>query len=122
MKRYLSKSKWRTYLETLPCALDYLLLPHIVLSQAVGVSLTKVRDAPLEVKLTALQSKEMAACYVEFEEGNCTWTVQERRQITEVLILLTSDANDEVREKASRYLIGSTDSRAVQPLGRLLKD
>jgi HEAT repeat protein len=92
------------------------------LSKPLDDLLTKLQDVRAEVKLEALESKQMKACFAHDYEEACPWSGREYDRLTEALLLLAGDPKPAIREQAARYLVGSTDARTVQPLGRLLRD
>ena len=103
-------------------ALSICVVFQATLAEPAEELLSKLQDSRAEVRLATLGSKAMIGCYVNVDEQSCHLTTEQFRKVNEVLDVLTSDLNEEIRAYAARYLSGSTDARAVKPLGRLLRD
>lgn len=104
------------------CTVSICVVFHAALAETTVDLLRKLQASSVEARLAALESKTMIGCYVNVDEHSCQLTTEQFRKVNEVLVVLTSDLNAEIRAYAASYLSGSTDARAIKPLGRLLTD
>jgi hypothetical protein len=104
------------------CVLGASLLCDQVFARSVSDLIVQLQAPSAKEKLEVLESEEMHGCFFPDYEYERSWTEEELERAFDVVIGLASDRHPKVSESVGRYLYISTDARAIEPLGQMLKD
>ena len=117
-----SNNKWALLKATQACVLGASLMCSQVFAHSISDLLEQLQAPGSEVRLNALESKEMHGCFFSDDDYECSWTREEYDRVLGVVIRLASDRHPRIRESVARYMSISTDARTLAPLAHMLMD